>query len=142
MALAHEDIHAREIHSAGSTDRSFGLVFTGVFLIVCAWPLWHGLAPRWWAAGVAGVFLLFALLAPRVLAPLNRIWTRFGLLLAKVTQPIFMAVLFFAVFVPFGFFLRLIGTKLLRLSWEPAAASYWVERQPPGPAPESMKDQF
>ena len=142
MALAHEDLHAREIHATGSSDRSFGLVFTGVFLIVCLWPLRHGLPPRWWAAGVSAVFLLFTAVAPSMLAPLNRIWTRLGLLLAKVTQPVFLAILFFGVFTPFGVLLRLFGAKLLALRFEPAVQSYWLVRTPPGPQAETMKNQF
>lgn len=142
MALAHEDLHSREMEATGSTNRNFGLVFAGVFLIVCLWPLRHGLPARWWAAGVSAAFFLLALALPAVLAPLNRVWTAFGLLLAKITQPVFLAILFYGVFTPFGFLLRLFGTKLLPLRWDPAASSYWIPRDPPGPAPESMKNQF
>lgn len=130
------------MEATGSSNRNFGLVFAGFFLAICLWPLLHGLPARLWAAGVSAAFLLLALAIPAVLSPLNRLWTAFGLLLAKVTQPVFLAILFYGIFTPFGVFLRLIGTKLLPLRWDPSAASYWIPRDPPGPAPESMKNQF
>jgi hypothetical protein len=113
-----------------------------MFALVCLFPLREGHSPRWWAAPVSVVFLLCAFVMPDVLGPLNRIWTMFGLRLAKITQPIFMAILFYGVFTPFGYLLRLKGTKLLALQRELGAASYWIERTPPGPAPETMKDQY
>ena len=70
-----------------SSDRAFGLVFTGVFVLVGFWPLWGGAGPRWWALGLAGLFLVASLAVPRLLSPLNRAWARFGQLLHRVSAP-------------------------------------------------------
>ena len=85
--MAHEDL-AREQEVEGSSDRSFGVVFAVVFLVIGGWPLWYGEAPRWWAAGVAAVFALIAMLRPALLAGLNRQWMKLGVLLGKVVSPI------------------------------------------------------
>lgn len=137
----HEDL-GRSQAVKTSSDRSFGLVFTGFFALVGAWPLVHGMAPRWWALALAALFLAVALARPALLAPLNRIWTRFGLLLHKVVNPIVMGVMFFLVVTPTGLLMRLAGKDPMRLKRDPQAASYWIERAPPGPAPETMKQQF
>jgi hypothetical protein len=95
-----------------------------------------------WALGTAAAFLIPALLFPSVLHPLNRLWTRFGLLLHKFTNPIILGILFYLVFTPFGLVFRMVGKDLLRRRRDPNARSYWIERQPPGPAPETMANQF
>ncbi|MBF0426226.1 MAG: hypothetical protein HQL66_10465 [Magnetococcales bacterium] len=124
------------------SDRAFGLVFAAFFAILGAWPAVHGLPVRLPLLGVGGGFLLVALVAPRLLGPLNRLWLAFGELLHRVTSPIVMGVLFFAVMTPLGLFMRLVGKDGLHLRGDRDAASYWVPRTPPGPTPESCRNQF
>jgi Saxitoxin biosynthesis operon protein SxtJ len=125
-----------------SSNRSFGLVFAAFFALLAALSLWHGTA-RWpiWL-GLAWAFLLLAFALPRVLAPLNWLWAKFGLLLHHIVSPIFLTVLFYGCIVPVGFLMRLSGKDPLRLKYEAAADSYWIVRAPPGPSPESFKHQF
>ena len=73
---------------------------------------------------------------------LNRLWLRFGLVLYKVVNPAVMTLIFGSTIVPIGVLMRLCGKDPLRLRREPAAASYWIAREPPGPLPETMRDQF
>jgi len=126
---------------AGS-DRSFGIVFCVIFAIIGSWPLLDGAVPRWWALGVAVAFLGSALLIPRWLGPLNRLWMRFGLLLSRITTPILMAVVFFSTVTPTAIVMRLLGKDLLRLRQEPTSDSYWLVRSPSGPQKGTMKNQF
>jgi len=63
-------------------------------------------------------------------------------LLNRIVSPVATGVLFFVVFTPFALILRMAGKDLLRLRRDPRAASYWIERKPPGPPPESMVEQF
>jgi len=83
-----------------------------------------------------------ALIAPRRLAPLNRIWLRFGLALSWIVNPVITAVLYYLAFVPTGLIIKLTRQDLLRLKGDAATSSYWVRREPPGPQPESMTKQF
>lgn len=136
----HED-YGRS-HVKTSSDRSFGLVFTLALAAIGLWPMKSGAGPRWWALVLSALFLLAGLFAPRVLAPLNRAWTQLGLLLGRVMTPIVMGIIFFLVITPMALLGRLRGRDPLRLKKEPEAASYWIERQPPGPPPESMERQF
>src|SRR5690349_3487568 len=129
---AHETFHRGE-QVRGSSDRSFGLTFAAVCLVLTLLPLLKGHAPRRWAAPFAVVFLLSALLRPAVLHPLNAFWLRLGLLLQKIVSPLFLAVLFYGVFTPMGYFYRILGKDLLRLRFDRGAKSYWIDRTPPGP---------
>ena len=139
----HEDF-TREEEVPGSSDRSFGLVMAAFFAIVAVAPLVQGslAAIRWWAVGIAAAFLALALLRPAVLRPLNRLWLKLGLLLAKIVSPVVLALLFYVTVTPVGLLMRAAGKDPLRLRRNAGAASYWIAREPPGPAPQSMKHQF
>lgn len=124
------------------SERSFGLVFTAFFALVALWPLKSGGDLRLWAFGLSAGCLALSLAAPRVLRPLNVVWFKFGLLLHKIMSPLIMGFLFFSTITPIGILLRATGKDPMRLKRDAAAASYWISRDPPGPAPTSMKNQF
>ena len=136
----HESFSRDETLVAGS-NRSFGIVMAAAFAVMSLLNWWHGGHSWRWTAGTAVIFLAAALLFPGALGPLNWLWHRFGLLLHKVVNPIVMVFVFFGTVLPTGL-MRALGKDLLRLKRQPDANSYWIERRPPGPAPESMKDQF
>jgi hypothetical protein len=124
------------------SDRAFGLLFTVFWIAVAIAPVRYGGSARVWAGILATAFLLFSVIRPTLLGPLNLQWQRLGRLLQKLTNPIVMAILFFSAVTPFGLIMRLLNRDVLRLKWDREAASYWIPRQPPGPPAESMKDQF
>jgi len=139
----HEDFTRKEAVQ-GSSDRSFGFVMAAFFGLVALFPLLHGplSSIRWWALAIAAAFLAFALLWPAALRPLNRAWLKLGLLLSKVVSPIVLMILFYTTVTPIGLLMRWAGKDPLRLRRDRAAASYWIPREPPGPSPDSMKQQF
>lgn len=139
--MSHEDL-TREDEVEGSSDRSFGIVFAVVFLIIALFPLLNSGAVRWWSVGVAAAFAVVALVIPRVLAVPNRLWMKFGLLLAKIVSPVALGILFYLVFMPVGLVMRIGNKDPLRLRFDPEAKSYWIPRDPPGPPPTSMTNQF
>lgn len=131
--------HAQPVQMG--SERSFGLVFAALFAIVALWPLKNGGDIRLWALAVAAAFLVAALAKPCLLRPLNRVWFKFGMLLHHVVTPVVMGLLFFLTVTPIGLLMRAAGKDPMRLRRNPAA-SYWIDRAPPGPAPETMKNQF
>ncbi len=137
----HEDL-SRIALVKGSSDRSFGIVLAAAFAIAGVLPLRHGAPVRIWALAAAGAFLLIALIYPAILHWPNRGFSKLGLMIGRVTNPIVTALLFGLVFVPMGLILRLMGKDPLRLKLDPNAATYWIHRDPPGPEPESMRRQF
>jgi hypothetical protein len=139
-AMLHE-VQRQPSAKIGS-ERSFGLVFAVVFLLVAFWPLLKHVSPRWWAVGVAALFALCAWLAPRILAPLNLLWFRFGNLLHRIVSPVAMGLIFFGVITPYALAMRLFGRDTLLLRKGSAQPSYWVRREPPGPPPDSFRNQF
>jgi hypothetical protein len=137
----HEDF-SREEKVKGSSDRGFGLVFAAFFALVGGFRYWHD-KPYWhWWIGLAAATLIVALLVPFLLAPFNWLWTRLGLVLFKVISPLALAAVFFGSVTPIAVWLRLRKKDILRLSYDRNADSYWIQRDPPGPPPESMKNQF
>lgn len=126
----------------GSSNRSFGFVFAALFCIIGVWPLFKGFDPRYWALAVSGALFLVAILAPILLTPFNLVWFKFGLLLHRITNPLIMGLVFFLTVTPIGLIMRALGKDPLRLKIDKNAESYWIERAPPGPEPDSMKHQF
>jgi hypothetical protein len=141
MRMGHEN-YSRQEDVKGSSDRSFGLIFAAAFAIIGTLPLLAGRSFRLWALIVTAAFVLTALAAPQLFAPFNRLWTLFGLMLHRAVSPIMLGIMFFLVVTPIGLLMRTLGKQPLRLNFDKSAASYWIDRTPPGPAPESLKDQF
>lgn len=141
MSAAIDPLSQAEQIRPGS-DRSFGLVFAAVLAIVALWPLLGRDQPRWWALVAAAALVLIAVTKARLLRPLNYLWFRFGMLLARVVNPVVMGAVFFLCITPIALFMRGRNKDLLLLRWRRDDKSYWIAREPAGPAPESMKNQF
>lgn len=137
----HEDF-SREEHVKGSSDKGFGQVFAGFFALIAALSWWRGHQGWHYTLPLAVVFLVVAYTYPKALAPLNKLWLKFGLLLYKVMNPIVLGLLFFVTIMPIGLIMRAFGKDFLRTKIDRDAKTYWIERTPPGPPPKSMKNQF
>ena len=136
---SHETLASFRKVSAGS-PRKFGLTVGAILCALAVVPMLHGQPARLWLLVPGAILVLLGAAAPAVLTPLNGLWFRFGLLLGRVTNPLVMGVLFFAVMVPIGWMLRRSGKDLLRLQRDPAAESYWIARDPA--AASSLQKQF
>jgi len=133
---------ARDQAATPGSDRAFGTVMGLAVAALALLNFWH--AGRWWTwlSGIAVLFFAAALLLPAALHPLNVMWLRFGLLLHRLINPLVMGLLFYGTVWPTGAVMRALGRDLLRLKREPESDSYWIVRRPPGPKPETMRDQF
>ena len=138
---AHESLKREETLKLPS-NRSFGIVFTVVFLIVGLAPLIKRGEVRVWSLIVAGLFLVLGLSNSPVLTPLNRLWMNFGLLLHHIVSPLILGILFYGMITPMAWILRLLGKDPMRRALDKNAPSYWILRDPPGPARHSMQNQF
>ena len=126
-----------------SSNRSFGFVISGAFLLIGLVPVLHTPnQPRWWAFMIAAIFAGLAQLRPELLAPLNTLWLRFGLLLHKIVSPVILGLLFYTTVLPVGLLMRAFSKDPLRLNKDPDADTYWILREPSDPSPESMTRQF
>jgi hypothetical protein len=117
-------------------------MFSAFWGVVAMAPLRRGGSIRAWAMVLAAAFLVTSLMRPTLLGSLNQWWQRLGQLLQKLINPVVMVVLYFSTVVPVALIVRMLSRDVLRLKWDPGETSYWISRKPPGPRPESMKDQF
>tara|TARA_Y100000768_G_C23728584_1_gene563724 strand:+ start:304 stop:687 length:384 start_codon:yes stop_codon:yes gene_type:complete len=121
-----------------SSNRSFGIVFSVVFLIIAFYPLIYNEEIRIWSFLISLIFLILGLINSILLTPLNKIWFKFGIFLGKIVSPIVMGVIFFLVVTPIGLIMRVAGKDLLNLKFN-KKNSYWVEKDGPK---SKMKNQF
>ena len=111
-----------------SSNRSFGIVFFIVFLIISLWPLTNGETLRVWSIVIAVIFLILGLINSKLLTPLNKLWVKFGMILGSIVAPIIMGVVFFLVVTPIGLVMRIMGKDLLKKNYDQKRKTYWIKR--------------
>ena len=136
--------HSDSLHGSSlPSERTFGFVFTGIFLLIAAYLWYHDAKPVTIQAFLvlAVAFLAFTLFMPIALRPLNKAWYKLGLLMGRVVSPIVLGILFFILITPIAIVMRLAGRDPLKLRKQ-NVQSHWIDRAPPGPESTSFKDQF
>ena len=121
-----------------SSNRSFGVVFFVVFLLIALYPLINNGEVRLWSLITSIIFLILGLLNSKFLNPLNKIWFKFGIILGKIISPLIMGIIFFLVVTPTGLIMRLLRKDILNLRYN-QNSSYWIEKKGPK---SKMKNQF
>ena len=121
-----------------SSNRSFGIVFFILFLLIALYPLTYSGEIRIWSAIISLIFLILGLLNSKILAPLNKLWFKFGIFLGKIVSPLVMGVIFFLVVTPIAFLMRLLNKDLLNLKFN-NGNTYWIKKTGPK---SKMKNQF
>tara|TARA_Y100000816_G_C25841929_1_gene439979 strand:- start:21 stop:404 length:384 start_codon:yes stop_codon:yes gene_type:complete len=121
-----------------SSNRSFGVVFFAVFLLIALYPLINNGDIRIWSLIISIIFLTLGLLNSNFLSPLNKLWFKFGIILGKIISPLIMGIIFFLVVTPTGLIMRLMGKDILGLKYN-QNSSYWIEKKGPK---SKMKNQF
>ena len=129
--MEHKDIKI-------GSNRSFGLVFFVVFLLISIYPFLKDGNIRIWSLIISFIFLVLGLLNSNLLSPLNKLWFKFGLLLGKIISPIIMGIIFFLVVTPIAVIMRLLKKDLLNLKFK-ENNTYWIDKSGPK---SKMKNQF
>ena len=125
-----------------SSNRSFGIVFMFVFLVVGIWQISVGKSLGWYFFASAIFFFIATITFSSLLGPFNRAWFKFGLLLSQAVNPVILGLVFFLVVTPTGVTRRLLGKDSLHLKPKPDLKSYWIDRNSAGPKLSSMTKQF
>ena len=121
------------------TEKSFGIVFSVVFLLIALYPLTNSKNIYFWALIVSAIFLFLGFVFPKVLYFPNKLWFKFGMLLGSIIAPIIMALVYFSTVLPTGIIMRILGKDLLQLKFDAEAKSYWIVRNK---SMGTMKNQF
>ena len=122
-----------------SSNRSFGLVFFIVFIIIALWPLTSEDSIRIWSIIVSLIFLILGLINSKLLTPLNQLWFKFGITLGAIVAPVVMGIVFFLVVTPTSLILNIMGKDLLNKKYDKKKKTYWIKRNTPIG---TMKRQF
>ena len=120
------------------SNKSFGIVFFIVFLIIALYPMLKGQDLRLWSLIISLIFLILGIVNSTVLTPLNKIWFKFGILLGNIISPIVMAIVFFVVVTPTGIIMKILRKDLIGLK-KNNKNTYWIEKKA---KMTSMKNQF
>ena len=120
------------------SNRSFGIVFFVVFLLISLYPLINNEHIKIWSLAISLIFLTLGLLNSKLLLPLNKMWFKFGIFLGKIVSPLIMGIIFFLVVTPIGLLMRMLGKDLLNLKFN-TQKTYWIERDN---VKSKMKNQF
>tara|TARA_B100000902_G_scaffold376050_1_gene406685 strand:+ start:501 stop:887 length:387 start_codon:yes stop_codon:yes gene_type:complete len=121
------------------SNRSFGIVFFIVFVLIAIYPIINQGELRIWSLIISLFFLVLGLFNSKILTPLNKLWFKFGLFLGKIISPIIMGIIFFVVVTPIGLVMRLLGKDVMNLKLNKKETSYWIEKDGPK---SKMKNQF
>ena len=121
-----------------SSNRSFGIVFFVLFLLIALYPLTYSGEMRIWSTIISLIFLILGLVNSKILTPLNKLWFKFGIFLGKIVSPLVMGVIFFLVVTPIAFLMRLLNKDLLNLKFN-NENTYWIKKTGPK---SKMKNQF
>ena len=124
------------------SNRSFGALFVVVFAIIGGITWWHGATVYPWWFALSAITLLVTVLKPNWLAPANQAWMKLAEFLHRIVSPLVLGIMFYGLFTPIGWAMRLAGRDVLKRRFEGKAGSYWVERVPPGPDPAGLPNQF
>ena len=121
-----------------SSNRSFGVVFFLLFLIIGIYPIFNANGLRLWSLIISLIFLILGLTNSKILTPLNKAWFKFGIILGKIFSPMIMAAIFFLVVTPTGLIMRLLRKDILNLKFN-QKDTYWIDKKGPKSI---MKNQF
>ena len=110
-----------------SSNRSFGIVFFLLFLIIGIYPIFNANGLRLWSLIISLIFLILGLTNSKILTPLNKAWFKFGIILGKIFSPVIMAAIFFLVVTPTGLIMRLLRKDILNLKFN-QKDTYWIDK--------------
>ena len=112
-----------------SSNRSFGILFFAVFLILCLWPLKSGSNLNFYFLITSVIFLILGILNSKLLSPFNKVWIKFGEILGLIIAPIVMGIVYFVILTPVSLIVRMFGKDLLGLKFKKDNETYWIKRK-------------
>ncbi|SVD58924.1 uncharacterized protein METZ01_LOCUS411778 [marine metagenome] len=137
----HENLD-REEETEWFSNFSLGITFASIFLIIGILLIIVGSFSGWLFLICSILFLIISLKIPIILTPLNLAWTKLGLILSKIFNPMILGVVFLLIITPIAIIRKIFGKSALHLKTKPNVESYWINRTPPGPKTGSMTRQY
>ena len=112
-----------------SSNRSFGILFFIVFLLIAFWPLTKQGEVNLYLISIALIFFVLGILNSKILSPLNKAWIKLGEILGRIVAPVVMAIVYFIILTPISLLVRLFGKDLIGMKFSNDINSYWIKRK-------------
>ena len=122
-----------------SSNKSFGLLFSVIFLIIAIYPLINKGTINYLFIFIAVIIFLISILLPAILTIPNKLWFKFSLILGSLISQIILTLIYLVIVTPTGFFVRLTGKDILNKKINKQLKSYWIKKSE---SFSSMKNQF
>lgn len=113
------------------SEKSFGLVLAAAFLLIGTYPVFRVVELRLWSLVLAASLIGLAFIKPSYLRHPNLWWFKLGMAMGAIVSPVVMAVVYLAVVVPMGLFLKMRGRDPLSRKIDRTKQSYWLKRESP-----------
>tara|TARA_A100000164_G_C21937689_1_gene788889 strand:- start:3321 stop:3719 length:399 start_codon:yes stop_codon:yes gene_type:complete len=123
----------------GGSDKNFSIVFSVVFFIVGIYLSLKNYNLIYWPFLISILLILIGYLKPSILKIPNILWTKFGIFLSRLLNPIILGVIYLLTIIPIGLIFKIINKDPLNKKINLDIDSYWIKRETP---PESFKNQF
>lgn len=120
-------------------ERSFGQVFSVLFIFLAILPMVDGGSANVWFLLAGVTMFAVSIFCPRILKRPNILWFKFGLFLGRIVSPVVMLLVFLVGFLPIGLLLRVVKKDPLKRAIDKSASTYWLQRRD---KMQSMKRQF
>lgn len=113
--------------------RKYGFIMFTAFAVLSGLLFWKE-RPAWVFTAVPSLlFLVFALLLPKALAPVEKLWMKLAAVLGFVMTNVLLFLVFLVAIIPTGLILRLFGKTPIKKGFSNSASSYWLDVDKNGP---------
>jgi hypothetical protein len=121
--------------------RTFGLIWSFIFLIIATYPFLNDNPLRYWSLYLSLSFLAISFVYPKLykISYFYQAWIKFGDFIGKINSKIIIFILFYFLFLPIGILLKIFRKDLLGKKIDSSATSYFIDREK---QPEGMENQF
>ena len=124
---------SQDLDTTRTKLRRFGLAFGSGLTLLGGLLWWREKAAAPYVLGVVGVVILLALVWPRGLSPIERVFSRVARAVTAALTYVVLTLTFFLVITPIGLLMRLLGKDSLAMRADPERESFWIAVEPDGP---------
>lgn len=122
-----------------NNNKSFGITFSLFFFLLFLYFFFKHEIINFILISISILFLILGLINSKLLSPLNKAWTKIGILLGHIVSPFVMGIIYFCIVTPIGLILKALKKDILEIKTKNDVKTYWKNKEI---SKSSMKNQF